>query len=325
MGHHRPSRDHGSEPARIAVVGSINHDSIVQVAHLPRPGETVSGYAHRSALGGKGANQAVAAARAGAEVELVGTIGDDTYGAGALEQLTGYGVGTTQVTRSDATSTGLAHIHVADDGENSIVLVPGANGLTQTMSQAGLGVLTWAEVVLLQLEVPIALVTQAARQARALGRRVILTPAPAADLPDELLENVDVLLPNQVEVTQITGMLDADAACQALAGRGVNVLNTRGPAGSVWFGRDGSRIEVPAVKVSAQDTTGAGDCFAGNFAAHWARTDDVRASMTWAAAAAALSVQRPGAAPSMPTRDEVDSALRADLPSHRKETHAQSR
>lgn len=318
-------RTENGPPPRVAVVGSVNHDSIIRVTQLPRPGETVSGLEHVATLGGKGANQAVAAARAGAEVEFVGAVGEDPYGVQTLAELRRYGVGTTQVARVHDVATGLAHIHVASDGENSIVLSPGANAAFHRMTAPSLGVLSWAEVVMLQLEVPLGLVIEAARRAHELGRWVILTPAPAADLPAELLENVDILLPNAVEVTQITGLLDADAACAALADRGVNVLNTRGSAGSVWFGRDGTRIDVPATNVKPLDTTGAGDCFAGNFAAQWIRTGDVRDAMEWASHAAALSVQRPGGAQSMPTREEVASATTSDLSTNRKEQHAQQR
>lgn len=300
-----------SMPTQIAVLGSINLDSVIRVPRAPAPGETISGREARTFVGGKGANQAVAASLAGAAVEMIGSVGDDAAGHNAIVTLDGYGVGVDHVRTSTQAPTGVAHVLVTDDGENLIVLAPGANATFTSLPLAALGAIAWADVLMLQLEVPLSTSLQAAIEAVRLDVYVVLTPAPAVRLPAELLSTADLIVPNEVEVAQLTGEDDPDSACQALADLGIDVLNTRGRAGSFWFGRDGLRVHAPALDVEAVDTTGAGDCYVANFVAEYARTCDVEASMRWASQAAALSVQTPGATPSMPTRAAVEAAIAA--------------
>jgi ribokinase len=297
---------------RIAVLGSANMDLVVTVDRAPSLGETVTGRTFHTVPGGKGANQALAAARAGGEVTFLGAIGDDSYGTEIRTLLAGAGIDVAALASSDQ-PTGTAHIVVDAHGGNSIVVVPGANGTVTALTEAHRAAITAADVLLLQLELPMPAVIGAATFARSAGIQVVLTPAPAAPLTADLLAAVDLLVPNEHEAALLlgeeSGRASPRAAGTALATRASAVLLTLGSAGSVYFAGDTAPIEVPAFAVDAVDTTAAGDTFVGAFAVAHAEDRPVAEAMRWASAAAALSVQRLGASSSMPRRAEIDAFL----------------
>ncbi len=313
----------------VVVVGSLNVDATMTVDSIPGPGETVMGGDVRTFLGGKGFNQAVAAALAGARVAMIGRLGDDDGGHRLRNRLEHHGIDHTHVTVDTAAPSGMAFIAVDRNSENAIVVSPGANNtLTpEHVDQAG-DLLRQAAVVLLQFEVPIDTVTAAARTATG---SVILNPAPARPLPAELLSLTTVLIPNRSELATITGEDEPIAVDGAVAlarhlvpdsskaGGGVDRARTpSGPATAiVTLGSDGALVVDPiattmhpAPTVTAVDTTGAGDCFCGSLAARLALGHGLDAAVDYAIAAAALSVTRPGASDSMPTAADVASFRR---------------
>ncbi|MFG1943262.1 ribokinase [Nonomuraea sp. NPDC048826] len=292
----------------ITVFGSANMDLVAYTARAPRLGETVTGRDFRTVPGGKGANQAVAAARAGAEVTFLGAVGEDAFGAELRDTLAAAGVDVTLLRRVPGPS-GIAHIVVDDQGGNSIIVVPGANGAVTGPTEAERAVIAGSRALLLQLELPMAAVTAAARAAREAGVPVILTPAPAQSLPAGLLEAVTLLLPNEHEAAGITGAAAPDAALDGLLGLVEEAVITLGSEGALYGSRSGERLHVPAVPVKAVDTTAAGDTFAGALAV--ARSEGLAAAdaLRFATTAAALSVRREGASTSMPQRAEIDAAL----------------
>jgi len=300
---------------KIVVVGSSNTDMIVKLPHLPKPGETVSGGAFSTAAGGKGANQAVAAARAGADVSLVARVGEDSFGEQATAGFVDDGIDVRHVTRHPAAPSGVALIFVDDAGENCIAVAPGANaGLTPQDVDAAAELITEADVVVMQLETPIESVERAAALAREHGVRVILNPAPARELSDEILGNVSILTPNESEAELLTGIrveddAGAEQAARALVARGVDtVILTLGSRGAFVF-EAGSGELVPSFKVQAVDTTAAGDVFNGSLAVGLAEGKPLAEAVRFANAAAALSVTRLGAQPSAPTRSEIEAFL----------------
>lgn len=282
---------------RVVVVGSVNVDLVCRAPHLPRPGETVLGSAFEVLPGGKGANQAVAAARAGADTVLVARVGGDDFGAVQRAQLeaAGVDVGPVGVCRHDP--TGVALITVADDGENSIVVVPGANAKLRVEhvgdAVAG-GVLDGAAVLLAQLEVPLPVVEAAFAAARAAGVRTVLNPAPAQALPAGLLALTDVVVCNEVERAALGDSLGAVA----------EVVTTLGSLGVRWSG--GS---VAPHRVEVVDTTGAGDAFCGAFAAALAAGLGTAAAVRRGNAAGALACTAVGAQTSSPTAARIDALL----------------
>ncbi|UFQ15070.1 MULTISPECIES: ribokinase [Streptomyces] len=291
----------------IAVLGSANMDLVAYVAEAPRRGETVTGREFRTVPGGKGANQAIAAARAGATVSMIGAVGADTFGAQLRSSLEHSGVDTDLLRRVD-TPTGTAHIVVDDEGGNAIVVVPGANGTVKGLTPGDEAVIASADALLLQLEIPLKGVLTAARAARRHGVRTVLTPAPAQPLPDELLAATDLLLPNEHEAAALTGITnDPPAAARTLLAQVPEVVITLGSQGSLYAARGAEPVTVPASRVTAVDTTGAGDTFAGTLAVALAEGKSVPEALHWASSAAALSVQRPGASASMPCRKEIDA------------------
>ncbi|MEZ0072445.1 ribokinase [Planotetraspora sp. GP83] len=292
----------------ISVFGSANMDLVAYVATAPRPGETVTGRAFRTIPGGKGANQAIAAARAGAEVAFVGAVGDDAFGSGLRAALAGSGVDTGRLRVAPGPS-GIAHIVVQDSGANSIIVVPGANGAVTGPTPEDAEVIARSDALLLQLELPMEAVVAAARAAAVAGVPVVLTPAPVVPLPGELLDAVGLIVPNEHEAAAITGLAAPDAALEALLDRVPEAVITLGSKGALYGSRDGTRLWAPAVPVKAVDTTAAGDTFAGALAV--ARTEGLcpEDALRFASAAAALSVQREGASTSMPHRPEIDAAL----------------
>lgn len=287
----------------IVVVGSLNVDIVVPVPHHPRPGETVLGGDHARHPGGKGANQAVAAVLMGALVAMVGRVGDDDEGEFLLGALEGTGVAIDDVLVSRDAPSGIALITVDAEGENAIVVSPGANArLTVSDVEGAAGLIERAEVVLLQLEVPLAAVERAVQLARG---TVILNPAPAAQLPGALLDEVDVLVPNRGELELLSGG-GGDVVASARRLRPGQVVVTLGARGAVVVSGDAAE-EVPGHAVEAVDTTAAGDCFCGALAAGLDEGLGLAAAARRANAAAALSTTRRGAQPSLPTRVELDS------------------
>jgi ribokinase len=282
-------------------------DLVVFAERPPAMGETVPGDRFLTIPGGKGANQAIAAARAGGEVRMVGAVGDDPYGEQVLGVLRDAGVDTTGIARV-AETTGTAHILVEHGGDNSIVVVPGANG-TVHAPVAGLeSALADVDVLLLQLELPLDAVTDGARAARGHDVKVVLTPAPAQPLAGDLLESVDVLVPNEHEAAVLTGAADVEAAAEALLDVVPEVVVTLGARGALWRDRRGSRLDVPAPDVVARDTTAAGDTFVGALAVALGEARPMPDALRWAAVAASLSVQKEGASTSMPERAAIDRA-----------------
>jgi ribokinase len=275
----------------VCVVGSANIDLVVHVARHPAPGETLLGDGYAEHAGGKGLNQAVAAARAGARTAMVGAVGNDAAGDLLEHVLIDNGINRDCVQRVDA-PTGRALITVSGRGENSIVVVPGANTLVSA------AVIPTAAVVLAQLEVPLREVIAAMRTARANGACTVLNPAPATSLPDDLLELVDIVVPNAHEVQLLGG-------AAALLHRGVGtVITTLGARGASIVDSDGMR-HVEAYLVTPIDTTGAGDAFCGMLASRLARGETVDEAVRLAAAAGALATTVAGAVPSIPTYDQA--------------------
>lgn len=304
------------KPYSVVVVGSSNTDMILRVARVPRPGETLLGGEFSTAPGGKGANQAVAAARAGGRVALVARLGRDALGEAALEGFRREGLGLAHVVRDGAGPSGVALIFVGADGENSIGVAGGANKrLSPADVAAAGGLISRARVLLLQLETPLETVAAAARIARKAGVEVILNPAPARPLPGALLRNVSLLTPNETEASvlagcRVGGVPSAAKAARILLARGVRtVIVTLGAKGALVATRDGARL-IPGFKVRAVDTTAAGDVFNGALAVRLAEGCLLPDAVRFAHAAAAISVTRRGAQPSIPTRAEINARLR---------------
>ncbi|MFG3045661.1 ribokinase [Streptomyces sp. NPDC048202] len=294
----------------IVVLGSTNMDLVTYVAKAPQRGETVTGREFRTIPGGKGANQATAAARAGAVVSLIGAVGNDAYGTRLRETLEHSGVDT-DFLRTVEGPSGTAHIVVDDEGGNSIVVIPGANGTVDHLSPGDEGLIASADALLLQLEVPLPAVIAGAEAARRHGVRTVLTPSPAQPLPEELLSVTDVLVPNAYEAVTLTGRTDPLDAAVGLLDLVPEVVLTLGEAGVLYVSRDTEPLAVPAHQVAAIDSTGAGDTFAGAYAVAVAEEKPLREALSWAAAAAALSVQREGASASMPYRPEIETQYTA--------------
>ena len=301
---------------RIVVVGSSNTDMTIRLGRIPRPGETLLGGEFLMAAGGKGANQAVGAARSGGRVSLVARVGADMFGDQALAGLREDRINLAHVYRDRKAASGVALIFVGERGENSIAVASGANArLSPADVKSARGVIAAASVLLLQLEVPLASVQAAALLGARSGAQVILNPAPARALPDSLLRRVSILTPNETEAAMLTGISvrGAGAAARAaerLRARGVpTVIVTLGARGALLASEDGTRI-VPGFKVRAVDTTAAGDIFNGALAVALAEEQPLLQAVRFASAAAAISVTRRGAQQSAPQRREIDRLLR---------------
>lgn len=288
-------------------------DVIGHVSHLPSPGETVMGTTLLHAPGGKGANQAVAAARAGSPMTFVGRVGADTYGSGLTDSLELAGV-STKYLRVDADyPTGVALIMVDDEGDNMIAVIPGANGQVSPADvDAAANAIAASEVLVLQLEIPIETVIHAAHVAHEMGALVILNPAPARALDRSVLAMCDVIVPNQEEVSRLSGVGSpvepASAAGMLVAAGAKAVVVTLGAEGAVVVTHD-QEVAIPAFPAQAVDTTGAGDAFVGNLAHGLAEGKSLVEAARFASAAAALSVQVEGAQPSMPARAQTEALL----------------
>jgi ribokinase len=297
----------------IVVVGSINMDLVAHTRQIPVPGQTVTGTGFDTTPGGKGANQAVAAARLGYPVQMVGAVGEDVFGQALLDNLTGAGAGTAAVQRAPGPS-GVASILVAENGENSIVVVPGANGKVDPASiDKHAGLIRSAGMVLCQLELPIETVSHTLALCAAAGVPVMLDPAPAAALPEATWRQVTWFTPNETETAFFLGeTLSAEDGAQRLLAKGLHgVVLKRGAEGAYVAIADGKAAWVKPFPVEAVDTVGAGDCFNGAFAVSLLEGKDPWAAARFASAAAAISVTRHGAQASMPSRAEVDAFLAA--------------
>jgi len=303
--------------ADILVVGSLNADLVVRAPRFPQPGETISGEDLRVIPGGKGANQAVAAARLGANVSMLGRVGKDNFGDFLLEALQSNRVDTTLVQRDDA-STGTATIIVDSNGQNSIVLSAGANGKVSPadVASSSLNAASFLDfsLLLLQLEIPIPTVLSAAGRARENGLRVILNPAPAKALPDELIALADFIIPNETELSLLTGMEVKDipsteTAAHGLLNRGAqNVIVTLGSKGALIVNTDTS-THVDSYPVDVVDTTAAGDAFIGGFAAALLQEKSIEEAVKYGCACGALATTKFGAQPSLPTKEEVERLM----------------
>lgn len=291
----------------IAVVGSLNLDTTVRVPRLPAPGETILGSGHFDDTGGKGANQAVAAARLGRRVAMIGMVGDDDAGRRLTASLSAAGVDVTGVTVDVGVPTGVAVITVDGAGENTIVVDPAANGAFSPTALNGVaGLVAGASVVMLQLEIPIP--TVAAAVATATGT-VILNPAPAADLPREVLERVDVLVPNATELARLAGTAVPTSPTEALdAAHGLvgpaAVVVTLGALGAVVV-HDGEGVHVAAPVIDPVDPTAAGDAFCGGLADALVRGESLQDAVRWAVRCGAVAATRWGAQASLPTTEDV--------------------
>ena len=299
----------------IVVIGSSNTDLIIRVPRIPRAGETLLGGKFLSAAGGKGANQAVGAARSGGKVALIARVGRDAFGDRAVAGLRRDGVDVSCVFRDRSAASGAAMIFVARNGENSIAVAGGANEkLSPADVKKAAGVIRSGALLVAQLETPLATVIAAALIAAKAGLQVVLNPAPARPLPNRLLRLVSVLTPNETEAETLTGIKVTDAAsaarvCATLRARGVGtVILTLGARGA-FLATAGGQYRVPGFKVKAVDSTAAGDIFNGALSVALTERKTLRDAVRFANAAAALSVTRLGAQPSAPTRAEIERFL----------------
>lgn len=298
----------------IVVIGSLNMDLVVQASRLPLGGETIMGTAFHEIPGGKGANQAVAMARLGAKVKMIGKVGKDGFGTSLLSTLAVDGVDTSAIETCEEKSTGVALITLQDSGENSIIVVPGANGEVssedilknkQAIQNAG--------IVVAQLEVPMDTVATALKTAKEGGAFTILNPAPAQRLSQEILSHVDLLTPNETELALIsqmpvTDMISIRKAAQALIDEGVKALIiTLGSEGSLYLNNKGETLYQKAFKVEAIDTTAAGDSFTGGLAVCINQGKPMDEALEFASKVGALTVQKLGAQSSLPRLEEVEA------------------
>lgn len=299
---------------KIVIVGSANTDMVISADHFPLPGETLMGTNFMTNYGGKGANQAVAAARMGGQTVFIGKVGDDDFGTSTISNLSSEGIDISHLYTTQEVSTGVALITTIPSGENSIIVSAGANGrLTAEDVRKSEDTIAQACTVLMQLETPIAALTEAARLGKKHGAYTILNPAPASatPLPQELLENIDLLIPNQTEASSISGIEIKDestamAAISAIQQMGVkNVIITIGSKGAIAK-MGNSLITVPAFKVKAVDTTAAGDTFCGALCVALSEGKDMEAAIRFANKASSISVTRKGAQLSIPHRSELD-------------------
>ncbi|WP_280306619.1 ribokinase [Nocardia neocaledoniensis] len=283
----------------VVVLGSVNMDLVTTTARRPEPGETVLGTGFATVPGGKGANQAIAAARSGARVRFLGAVGDDAFGATLRSTLTAAGVDTTLMRTVDGPS-GVATIVVDGTGENTIIVVAGANGRVTDLTGDELDAIATADILLCQLEIPLDTVAAAARHARSSGTVVALNPSPVQPLPAQLWADVDLAIVNSLEAER----------CSTELHDVPHVVRTRGGAGAVYRAPDGTELTVPGHRVEVVDTTGAGDAFTGALVATWAAGPPT--AVTWANTAGGLATTRLGASSSIPDRATIGSALTRD-------------
>lgn len=295
---------------KILVIGSSNIDLITTVEHFPVAGETIEGQSFTQVMGGKGANQALAAFRAGGDVKFVTSVGNDSYGQKAIQYYRDEGLNVSISKVCDLTPTGIATIWVDKKGENSIIIIPGANrNLNPEYIQKVQSEIEWADIIVMQMEIPYETVRLVCEIASKWGKKIILNAAPAYPLDDDILKSLFILLVNKSEIETITGKrIDTDGeeeTIDTLLDKGVeNVILTLGSKGSRFKNRNES-ITMPAFDVAVKDTTAAGDTFCGALTTEISRSSDIRQAMLFATAAAALCVTRLGAQPSIPDRKEI--------------------
>lgn len=303
----------------LLVFGSINMDLVAQTPRLPAPAETITGHNFFTAPGGKGANQAVAAAKLQIPVKMIGRVGGDSFGTDLQQNLQNAGVDVSAIFVDSDISSGVAVIAVDDNAQNNIIIIPGANG---RVGQADLdrlaSLLPGANMLLLQLEVPLEATLAAARLARQHGVTVVLDPAPAQNLPDDLLVVVDIITPNEVEAGQLVGFSvntkeDAARAAKSLLNTGVQTAIIKMGALGAFYASHTAEGFADAFKVKAVDTVAAGDAFNGGLAAALIEGRPLPEAVRWGAAAGALSATRAGAQPSMPERAEFEAFLRDNV------------
>jgi ribokinase len=295
----------------IVVIGSINMDLVARTPRIPLAGQTLTGTDFATTPGGKGANQAVAAARLGAHVQMIGAVGNDVFGEALLSNLANAAVDTRAVARIPGPS-GVAQIQVADNGQNSIVVVPGANGaVTPALIRQHTALIQAAGIVLLQLEIPLETVLAACELCAAANVPVILDPAPATSLPDAIWSQLAWFTPNETELGLYTGSgFPPETAAKQLLARGVHGVALKRGVEGVYISSSAEEPSwVPAFRVEAIDTVAAGDCFNGAFAVALLEGSSPADAARFASAAAAISVTRRGAQAAMPTRKEVDAFL----------------
>ncbi|MFU0801347.1 MAG: ribokinase [Xylanivirga thermophila] len=294
----------------IVVVGSINMDYTTKVTELPRRGETIMSKFFTTASGGKGANQAVAASRLGADVFMVGAVGNDLAGQTLLKRLKDEGIDTKGIYKSDFPS-GNAMITVDDNGSNTIVVYPGANqSVSCEKVEAFANVLEGAKVVIVQLEIPLDTVEYTIKRANEMGTKVILNPAPAATLPNELYKSVDIITPNETELESLTGISDIEKGAKTLLDLGVKkVLVTLGSKGCFYMD-DNESFYMEPFKVKAVDTTAAGDSFNGALAVAMVEGMGIKEGIRFANGVGGLTTTKLGAQDSLPYREEVDKMLK---------------
>lgn len=299
--------------SKILVVGSANMDMVISAPHFPQPGETVAGYGFMTNHGGKGANQAVAAARLGAQTAFVGKVGDDRFGQAMKDMMCQEGINVNALFTASQTPTGVALITTVPDGENTIIIEPGANAqLTPEDIMQAEGLFKEAGIVLMQLETPVPALTKAAELAKRHGAYVVLNPAPAPlnPLPAGLLQHVDMLIPNETEAAAIAGIDvasedDVATAMERLHSMGIkHVIITLGSKGAC-ASAEGKVVRVEARKVEAVDTTAAGDTFCGALCTALLQGENLEGAMHYGCKAAAISVTRRGAQMSMPRKEEI--------------------
>lgn len=303
------------ETGKLVVLGSINADHILNIEQFPRPGETVIGKQYKVAFGGKGANQAVAAGRSGADIAFIACVGADDIGERIRLQLATDRIDTQPIEAIADNTTGVALIFVNAEGENVIGIDAGANAaVTPDYLARYQQRVIEADALLMQLESPLETVMAAARLAKQHHTQVILNPAPARELPDELLALIDMITPNETEAQRLTGIAianddDAARAAKALHEKGIGtVIVTLGSRG-VWLSENGKGKWVPGFKVKAVDTIAAGDTFNGALVTALLEGKTMADAVRFAHAAAAIAVTRPGAQPSVPWREEIDAFL----------------
>ncbi len=301
-----------TEQRRIVVIGSANIDLVMRVPRCPKPGESLMGHSFMTVTGGKGANQALAAARLGAQVHFCGCVGDDDFGQQQRASLEADGVDVTRLKIHSTEATGTAMIMVADSGQNSIVVTPGANAALLPEDIAPMqSLIAGADVLLLQLEIPMETTIAALKMAREVGTLSIVDAGPAQQVPDELLKLCDVISPNETEAqtlchgaVTVNDLETAGQAAALLMNRGATkAVMKLGSLGSLYVGKE--QCFAPAYTVDAVDTTAAGDAFTAALAVYW-NPDDIKSTLSMANATGALACTVAGAQPSLPTREAVE-------------------
>lgn len=307
--------------ARITIVGSLNMDLVIRSPRIPQPGETIIGSEFQTIPGGKGANQAVAAARLGGQVSMVGRVGEDSFADALLENLASAEIDATFIQRDRQAASGVALIVVDDHGENIIVVASGANmRMTEKDVEAAEAAIADSDVLLLQLEVPLPVVKRAAQIAQSHNVTVVLNPAPARELPPDLLASVDVLVPNESESAMLTGFpvgsqSELEKAASKILNSGVrSVVITLGKRGAFLASADYKSKIFEAFSIQAVDTTAAGDAFVAGLAVNYGAGKTLPDAIRWGNAAGAMAALRFGAQTSLPKRIEVFELLKGEKP-----------